>query len=75
MIKYLLAINLIVYISIAWAWYCIFTYQFTLKINSKTNKDMEPKDLKGFRLLIICLCWIFTIPITIKQTKKNNEEE
>ena len=75
MIKDLLAINLIVYISIAWAWYCIFTYQFTLKIKSKTNKDMEPKDLKGFRLFIICLCWIFTIPITIKQTKKNNEEE
>ena len=75
MIRELLAISLIVYIAIAFAWYFIFTYQFTLKMTVNIKGETLQKDFKGLELAIICLAWIVIFPFAIKQMKKNNEEE
>ena len=75
MIEELLIISLIVYIAIAFAWYCIFTYQFNFRVTINVGGETLQKDFKGLELAIICLAWIVIFPFAIKQMKKNNEEE
>lgn len=73
MIKELIMLNVIIYLIIAFIWYLIFTYQFTMRINSEATGEREIA--KGFRLFKMCLCWIKVIPLIIKQINRNNEEE
>ena len=75
MIEELLIISLIVYIAIAFAWYYIFTHQFTFSMTVTVAGETLQKDFKGFELFLICLLWIFLMPVAIKQMRKNDEEE
>lgn len=75
MIKELILITAISYLSIAVAWYFIFTYQFTFKMTVNVAGETLQKEFKGFELFLVCLLWVFLILPAIKQMKKNNEEE
>lgn len=75
MIKELVLMIVISYLAIAFAWYCIFTYQFTFKATINVGGETLQKEFKGFELMVLCLIWIFVFPPAIKQMKKNNEEE
>lgn len=75
MVKELILIIALVYLIIAFAWYCIFTYQFKFRILITIKGETLYKDFKGLELAIICLAWIVIFPFAIKQMKKNNEEE
>lgn len=75
MIRELLAISLIVYIAIAFAWYFIFTYQFTFKMTVNIKGETLQKEFKGFELFLVCLLWVFLIlPAITNMIKKNKEE-
>lgn len=69
----MIIISVIAYLFIAFLWFLIFTYQFTMRINSEATGEREIA--KGFRLFKMCLCWIKVIPLIIKQINRNNEEE
>lgn len=75
MIKELVLMIAISYLTIAFAWYCIFTYQFKFRILITIKGETLYKDFKGLELAIICLVWIVIFPFAIIQMKKNNEEE
>lgn len=75
MIKALILIIAISYLTIAFAWYFIFTHQFTFRISTTIKGETLYKDFKGLELAIICLAWIAIFPFAIIQMKKNNEEE
>ena len=75
MIKELVLIIAISYLTIAFAWYCIFTYQFNFRMTVNVGGETLQKDFKGFELFLVCLLWVFLILPAIKQMKKNNEEE
>ena len=75
MIKELVLIIAISYLTIAFAWYCIFTYQFNFRVTINVGGETLQKDFKGLELAIICLAWIVIFPFAIIQMKKNNEEE
>lgn len=75
MIKELILATTISYLTIAFAWYCIFTYQLNFRVKINIKGEELYKDFKGLELAIICLCWIVIFPVSIIQMKKNNEEE
>lgn len=75
MIKELVLTIAISYLTIAFAWYCIFTYQFNFRVTINVGGETLQKDFKGLELAIICLLWVIFLPIVIIQTKKHNEEE
>lgn len=75
MIKELVLMIAISYLTIAFAWYCIFTYQFKFRMTINIDGETLYKDFKGLELAIICLLWVIFLPIVIIQTKKHNEEE
>ena len=75
MVKELILIIALVYLIIAFAWYCIFTYQFNFRVTINVGGETLQKDFKGLELAIICLAWIVIFPFAIIQMKKNNEEE
>lgn len=75
MIKELVLMIVISYLVIAFAWYCIFTYQFNFRVTINVGGETLQKDFKGLELAIICLAWIVIFPFAIIQMKKNNEEE
>ena len=54
------------YISIAFLWYLIFTFQFTLKARIKVAGEIWEKDIKGLELTVLCMLWIIFIPFSIK---------
>lgn len=76
MIKELIILNIIIYLFVAYFWYLIFTYQFTLKARIKVAGEILEKDMKGLELAVLCMLWIIFIPFSIKNLfKKNNDEE
>ena len=74
MIKELILITAISYLSIAVAWYFIFTHQFNFRMTVNVAGETLQKDFKGIELAIICLLWIIFMPIAIKNILKNKEE-
>ena len=75
MIKGLVLATTISYLTIAFAWYCIFTYQFTFKATINVGGETLQKEFKGFELWVLCLIWIFIFPPAITQMIKKNKEE
>lgn len=70
MIKGLVLSTAISYLIIAFAWYCIFTYQFTFKASIKAGENTLEKEFKGFDLWVLCIIWIFVFPPAIMQMIK-----
>lgn len=75
MIKDLIMVSFIVYWAIVLAWYLIFTYQFTFKMNINIKGETLQKEFKNFELFLVCIFWIFIFPKAIKNMLKNDEEE
>ena len=75
MINELILITAISYLSIAVAWYFIFTYQFTFKMTVNVAGETLQKDFKGLELAILCILWVIVIPFALKDLFKKNGEE
>lgn len=75
MISELILLIAIWYLIIAFAWYCIFTYQFNFRMTVNVGGETLQKDFKGIELAIICLLWIFFFPPAIINMLKNKEDK
>ena len=75
MISKLILLTAIWYLITAFAWYCVFTYQFNFRMTVNVGGETLQKDFKGIELAIICLLWIFFFPPAIINMFKKNKED
>lgn len=75
MIKVLIGFSIMIYLIIAFAWYLIFTYQFTFRMKIRVKEDIYQKDFKGCELAILCLFWVIVMPISIKDMIQKDKDE